>query len=56
MRFRLTHQIFMLFSFVIILSMLIFTLITSARFDSIYAEVGVNNIKDYIKSIKVEKM
>ena len=48
MRFRLTHQIFMLFSFVIILSMLIFTLITSARFDSIYAEVGVNNINDYI--------
>ena len=48
MRFRLTHQIFMLFSFVIILSMLIFTLITSSRFDSIYAEVGVNSIKDYI--------
>lgn len=48
MKFKLTSQIFVLFTFVIILSLLIFSLISSTRFDSMYVEVGVNSISDYI--------
>ncbi len=49
MKFKLTFQIFLLFSFIIILSISIFTLLTNARLDSIYSSMTIEGINDFVE-------